>query len=347
MKNSKFAYPAVNSAFNSMNSSLLKASLLIAVVLTLMSSSGCRNCRNTCGQPFAANGYNGVPGYGVAGYGAPSASVASNSPTIAPPPTYSLNIPGGGANPYAQGGTRVGQLPSGLLNTRQAAPTSASGSNSPANFNQQQGWRQINGANLNTQSSTTSAPNAGGQVATSVLDRSIDRTAARAPQVNAQTIPARSTGMAAATTPANRPQFNNVATTRSTDYRTTSVDERQDATRLPVTDASAMQSRVAQNFAQPPTQPYYNRQQGNQQFQQPRFAANTLPQHAGYQGQFLQPVNMAYQGQFSNPVGRVGGQFASPMSQPQLVQSQSTATYDPYNSTASDWRNRGRDSRSY
>jgi len=281
---------------------------------------------------------------------AAAAALARNSATIAPPPTYSLNIPGGGGvNPYAQG-TRVGQLPTGLINTRQAAPTPASGSaggfNNPANFNQQQGWRQINGGNLNTQSNVAN-PDAAGQVATSVLDRSGSSAGAPASQPNQaqQPNPFQQASASRTPEPVNRPQFNNVATTRSTDYQTTSVDERQDPTRLPVTDASGINTRVAQGFIAPAAQPYYNRQQGAQQFQQPQFAANTSQPNPSFQGQFVQPVNSAYQ--FNNPVGSVGGQFVAPVSQPQLVQSQSTAFYDPFTATASDTQNSGSNSRSY
>ncbi len=319
-----------------------QAMLLTALVVTLTASAGCRNCRNNCGQPFAgayggAPAYNvpgavpgyGAAGYGAAGYGAP-AGVAGNSATIAPPATYSLNIPGG-VNPYAQG-TRVGQLPAGLINTRQPAPTPASGTNSPANFNQQQGWRKINGGNLNTQSNLIN-PAAAGPVATSVLDRSPDSSApANQPNQFNQS---------------NPPQINNVATTRSTDYRTTAVDERRDATRLPLTDASAMQPRVAQTLVSPVTQPYYNRTSGGPSGPTGQPQSNRLASRGVFQGQFSQPVNSAYQGQFLNPVGSVGGPFAAPLAQPQLVQTQSTATYDPYTATASDWRSRGRDSRSY
>ena len=380
MNNHQSAQTAPCAAF----ASLLKASLLIAVLVTLAASSGCRS-----GQPYG--GYNGAyngpqgynpaynPGYNPAAYNqggyapagsgartvapngfnggsasrtnaAGAASLARNSATIAPPPTYSLNIPGGGVNPYAQG-TRVGQLPTGLINTRQAAPTPASGSagggfNSPANFNQNQGWRQINGGSLNTQSNVAN-PSANSQVATSVLDRSGSSTSAPVPQPNQsqQPNPFQQASAARTPEPVNRPQFNNVATTRSTDYQTTSVDERQDPTRLPVTDASGINTRVAQGFIAPAPQPYYNRQQGAQQFQQPQLAANTSQPNTNFQGQFVQPVNSAYQ--FNNPVGSVGGQFVAPVSQPQLVQSQSTAFYDPFTATASDTQNSGSDSRSY
>ncbi len=371
--------------------SLLKASLLIATLVALTASSGCRS-----GSPVGYNGYQGYNpagynqggsasrtnpgaynqgGYNPAGYnyggsasranpagynyggsasrtnavGAPS--LARNSATIAPPATYSLNIPGGGVNPYAQG-TRVGQLPSGLINTRQAAPTpvsgSAGGANSPANFNQQQGWRQINGGSLNTQSNTAN-PAAATDVARSVLNNSGSSTRAPLPQQNSavQPNPFQQASASNAPAPVNRPQFNNVATTRSTDYQTTSVDERQDPTRLPVTDASGINTSVAQGYIPPATQPYYNRQQGDQRFQQPQLAANPSQPTPSFQGQFVQPVNSAYQGQFSNPVGSVGGQFAPPLSQPQLVQSESTAFYDPFTATASDTQYSGSDSRSY
>ncbi len=343
----QFAQTASSPAFES----LLKTALAVAALATIVASSGCRSSCQSC----ASNGYNGYQGYNPAGYnygrsasrtnaaGVPS--VARNSATIAPPATYSLNIPGGGVNPYAQG-TRVGQLPSGLINTRQAAPTPANrsvgGASSPANFNQQQGWRQINGGSLNTQSSTAN-PAAAGDVARSVLDRSGSPASATLPPSTSaqQHNPFQTASASNAPAPVNRPQFNNVATTRSTDYRTTSVDERQDPTRLPVTDASGINTRVALGFTAPNNQPYYDRQQGAQ------LADNPSQPVPSFQGQFVQPVNSAYQQQFNNPVGSVGGQFAPPMSQPQLVQSESTAFYDPFTATASDTQYRGSDSRAY
>ena len=218
MNNRQFTQSASCDAFGL----LLKASLLMAVVVTLTASSGCRSGCQNC----AAGGYNGVQGYNQGGYNpaiynqggsasrsnaAGAARFASNPATIAPPPTYSLNIPGGGANPYAQG-TRVGQLPAGLINTGQAAPTPAGGTNGPANFNQQQGWRQINGGNLNTQSGAAN-PAATGQVAQSVPDPSGSSTRAPFSQPNPVN-PVQQT--AASNAPVNRPQFNNVATTLST-----------------------------------------------------------------------------------------------------------------------------------
>ena len=280
------------------------------------------------GQQFNAQQFNAQPS-AAPGFGstAPNftntvAAVGGNSATIAAPGTYTLNIPGGrGVNPFANpsagSGTRVGQLPNGLLNTSQAAPTPATGPNSPSNFNQRQGWRSGNGSNLNTQTGNTNSAN-GNQVATSVLDRS-----GSSGQNAASTVPtlARNNNVPA---PAPTRPLQNLATTVSTDYRTTSIDERQDSTRLPVTDASRVQpvSRVAENAAFARQQPYY----------QP----NQMAAAQNFQGTFAQPANSAYQGTFQNPAGS----FSAPLSQPQLVQAQSTATYNPYSSTASDWRNR-------
>ena len=326
---------------NSINFRFMKTTALTSVCLFLvLAATGCR-CGQQCApqqcapqqfvpQQFApqqpAPQSFGAPGYAVPGYGYTQpnltnsvAGVGGNAATIAAPGTYSLNIPGGrGVNPFASAananGTRVGQLPNGLLNTNQAAPTPATGPNSPGNFNQREGWRSGNGSNLNTQSGSTTAANAS-QVATSVLDRS-----GSSVQNAASTVPTLSRINNVSTTP----PVQNVATTVSTDYRTTAVDERQDTTRLPVTDASNMQpiSRVAQNSGAVPQQPYY----------QPNPAA-AVP---SYQGSFAQPANSAYQGTFQNPVNS----YSAPVSQPQLVQAQSTATYDPYASTASDWRTR-------
>ena len=342
---------------NSITFRFMKTAALTSVCLFVaIAVSGCR-CGQQCGQPFGAQQCApqqcapqqfapqqyvpqqpatqpfGAPGYAVPGYGytRPNltnsvASVSGNTATIAAPGTYSLNIPGGrGVNPFANtasaanaNGTRVGQLPNGsngLLNTRLPAPTPATGPNSPGIFNQREGWRSGNGSNLNTQSGSTTSANAS-QLATSVLDRS-----GSLGSNAASTVPtlSRINNVSLTTPPAQ-----NVATTVSTDYRTTAVDERRDTTRLPVTDASNMQpiSRVAQNTGSVPQQPYY----------QPNATA-VVP---NYQGRFAQPANTAYQGTFQNPVNS----YSAPVSQPQLVQAQSTATYDPYSSTASDWRTR-------
>ena len=323
--------------------------LTSACLFLLLAATGCR-CGQQCGpqcapqqfpqQQFAPQQFQqqqfpqqqiapqpfGAQGSGSRGFGSttpqfinPVAGVSGNSATIAAPGTYSLNIPGGrGVNPFATAsngsGTRVGQLPNGLLNTNQAAPTPATGPNSPGNFNQREGWRSGNGSNLNTQSGSTNSA-IGSQFATSVLDRS-DSLGQNA----ASTVP---TLARINNVPTPSPSLQNVATTVSTDYRTTSVDERQDSTRLPVTDASAMQpvSRLAQNTGA---------------VQQPYYQPNQATAAQNYQGSFAQPANSAYQGTFQTPVGS----YSAPVSQPQLVQAQSTATYNPYSSTASDWRNR-------
>ena len=276
-------------------------------------------------QQFGAQQFNAqrnvAPGFGstAANFTNSVAGVGGNAATIAAPGTYSLNIPGGrGVNPFANpsngSGTRVGQLPNGLLNTNQPAPTPATGPNSPGNFNQREGWRSGNGLDLNTQSGSTNSA-AGSQLATSVLDRS-----GPTGQNAASTVP---TLARINNVPTPSPSLQNVATTVSTDYRTTSVDERQDSTRLPVTDASRMQpvSRLAQNTGA---------------VQQPYYQPNQAAAAQNYQGSFAQPANSAYQGTFQTPVGS----YSAPVSQPQLVQAQSTATYNPYSSTASDWRNR-------
>ena len=363
--------------------------MLLAIMAILATSSGCRNCGRCQPSPVPFQPAQGFPGFNRGapgfnqGFGNPAFgnqgfnpanqgfNPVSQSTTIAPPATYSLNIPGGGAtNPLAsRPTTRVGQLPGGLISTRQPAPTpatGATGANSPANFNQQQGWRRTDGGSLNTQAFNSPSANGpafggnnGGLRPTAGNQASFNSTGNTGGSGNRGNEFPNSVSSGGSTSPSNsapnrpgRPVFTNVATTRSTDYQTTVVDERLDATRLPVTDASNMQTRVAQNLTQPTGQPYYVRPQNGFAAQTPQFISpQAFPQGSATRdalvGTFVQPPNSAYQGRFANPVGQVGRQFAPPVSSAQLVQAESTATYDPYTSTASDWRNRGRDSRSY
>lgn len=296
------------------------------LVLLVMGTTGCRNCGNSCPQGYA-QGY-GPGGYGVGGYGAPGGFAANGSPTIPPAQTYSLNIPG---RPNPGNGTRVGQLPGGLINTRQPAPTSAT---SPAGFNQQQGWRQNDGNNLNTQSGSAPAGDSGNRVAQSVLTN--------LPSSNsANPVPARTASSTSSVVPANQ----NLSTTVSTDYRTTSVDERRDSSRLPLTDASNVRA-VSGTFA---NQTFGNQQPQNPTpYYQPRnsgsYASNLPQSQPFYRGDFQPPANTAYQGNFQNPVA---SDYSRPMATSTQVRAESTATYDPYNANAGDWRNRGRDSRAF
>ena len=319
-----------------------KCLLILATCFLAISFSGCRNCGQTCvpqqytpyntapaqfqqfQQPAAGFGGSGTVNPVPAGYGYNNTNAAYNSTAqarIQAPSTYSLNIPGVNNN---ANGLRVGQLPSGLLNTQQTAPTPV---NRPANYNQQQGWRRSDGNDLNTSSTNQ----------TGDTNRVADSSGASSVLVSS----AGTNGSTARTASTANAVGTGVSFTQSTDYRTTSTDERRDNSRLPVTDATNV--RVTSSIAQTPnasgqnTQPYY----------QPRYAS--LPPTTTYQGAFVRPDYSAspqtYQGSFSQ-------QFAAPAAQPQQqVLAQSTARYDPYQATAStassDWRDRGRESNSF
>jgi len=319
-----------------------------AIVVVSILSTGCRNCRQPCAPqpytPYNANpaaygyGYNNVnPATYNGGNGVAQARIPA-------PPTYSLNIPGGNNN-YNNAnanGYRVGQLPSGLLNTQQNAPTPA---NRPANYNQQQGWRQSNGNNLNTSSTGQTGNNnrvAAASSAPSVLESSA--------RIN------NSGGLDTRTASTSNSVGNGISFTQSNDYRTTATDERQDNSRLPVTDATNV--RATAPFAQNQSgsgqyvRPYYEPRQPNQPSptSQPRYAA--LPPTTYYQGAFAQPNprNYNFQAQPQTIQGSFGQRYSGAQPQGQVL-AQSTTRYDPYQSSAStassDWRDRGRESRSY
>lgn len=287
-------------------------------------------------QGYAAPTYNTAPAYNN-GFGFNNANGRVNSASqarIAAPATYSLNIPGVNNNLNNNlNGTRVGQLPSGLLNTGQNAPTPA---NRPANYNQSQGWRQSNGANLNT--SSTGQTNGSNRVADASSATSVLESSTGINNPNG--------GSAARTASLNNANASGVSFTQSNDYRTTSIDERRDNTRLPVTDATNVRGTTP--FAQNQSgsgqyvQPYYEPRQQNQQ-------RSATPVPTTYQGAFALPNNTNYNG-LPAPQNYQGS-FAqrSSSAQPQRqVLAQSTARFDPFESTASntssDWRDRGRQS---
>ena len=333
----------------------LLGSLLLAVAL--LTNAGCRNCgQQPCAPqpytPYAAPQYNVAPQFNTApqynaapGYNAPAYTPQgfNNAPTggsgfrstsqtrIPSPATYSLNIPGNNnatanANNANANGYRVGQLPSGLLNTGQAAPTPAGQS---GNYNQQQGWRRSDGADLNT--SSTGEQSAGSRfasAATSVLESSS--------RVDSGASTASPTFRTASSSNAVN---SGVSFTQSDDYRTTETDERLDHSRLPVTDATNVRATAPLVQNQGSGQyvaPYYEPRQQNQ-------LASANQSIRSSQGNFSQPNYSPYQ-----QTQTYQGNFSQPQSQ---VLAQSTARYDPYEATASaasgDWRTRGRDSSAY
>ncbi len=333
-------------------------SIVLAVCFCTIGFSGCRNYRQPCApQPYTpynnlpygygppgfngppgingAPGFNGNPGFnGAPGFNGPP-GINGSQARISPPATYSLNIPGANNNPN---GLRVGQLPNGLINTQQSAPTPV---NRPANYNQQQGWRRSDGNDLNT--SSTDQADVDNRFARATSANSVLESSAR---FNTPNPP--SNGSGSRTASAGNAVGSGVSFTQSTDYQTTSTDERLDSTRLAVTDATNV--RATAPFAQNQSgggqylQPYYQRQPN-----QPRYAS--LPPTTYYQGAFVRPnygplpPTQTFQGRFDQ-------RFATPaVQQQQQVLAQSTTRYDPYQSGAStaspDWRDRGRESRSF
>lgn len=306
---------------------------VLATCLFAISFSGCRNCRQPCApQPYTP--YNTAPAYGY-GYNNVNAGLSGNTQARIPaPPTYSLNIPGGNAN---ANGYRVGQLPNGLLNTQQTAPTPA---NRPANYNQQQGWRRSDGTNLNT--SSTDQPSGSNRFANASTGSSVLESSARINHQNNGS----GTRTASSSNADGGVAATGVSFTQSTDYQSTSTDERLDNTRLPVTDATNVRA----------TSPFAQNQSGSSQYVQPYYQPNqpryaSLPPTTYNQGAFVRPnygplpPTQTYQGSFHQ-------RFNTPAAQPQQqVLAQSTARFDPFQASAStassDWRDRGRESRSY
>ena len=198
---------------------MVRVSFILLIVVSLM-STGCRNrCANPCGNWIAAN------------------------PTVAPPPTYSLNIPSVARNqqPYY---TPNGQTQRGPINTNGIAPT-------PANQNGQNGWR-ASGAVQGAGAAPQTAPNqpASNRPTTFVQNRPGNNlnlapinnsVASRASGGQSVLVNNGSTVRTASTAGTG------VSTTNSPNYQTTSVDERRDATRLAVTDASTVRA-PSRNF---------------------------------------------------------------------------------------------------
>ena len=224
----------------------------------------------------------------------------SRSQLIPPPATGSLTIPSlARNNPFGVNQNR------GLLNTNQAAPTDATRS---ARFNAQNGWHGIEGALLNGQSPQTTQPAGSTTLGNNTTPNS------------PTTLPANAASVLVADTQARSDRGYGDSYVRSPNYATTTINETQDGTRLPATDASAVRA---------PSQ-YYARATGVQQVAQ-------VPQQA-YAGA-AQPY---YSGTFrtAQQVGvQQNGIFAANPNA--VVLDQGTATYDPYGDTRSaDWRNR-------
>ena len=273
----------------------------------------------------------------------------AGSTAIAPPATYSLNIPGTNNQNYYNGTGTNSQFP-----LRQATNTLPVGSG----VNVQNGWRASgSGNNTTTNSTIQGSPSGNSSSSNSVLENR-SNPSANNPNLNRTRVVAvtpPNTNPFASNNPTNRiaqnSNANGLSFTDRTNFRSTAIDERLDQSRLPVTDAS--QVRAPTNFTPTTTVgqfnvPYYV--PGQQQFAQnlprqpqQRFAANQPFQQAPRVAQagFNQPGTI--RGNFAQPT------FAQPSQQPYTglatqnrVLAQSTVYADPANDPnfQNGWRDR-------
>ncbi len=289
---------------------------VLAFCVVGISFTGCRNqCQpygNPYQQPYANQyGYNANPNYGQAYNG-----VAGRSTVIPPPGTGTLNIPSiARNNPFGTSQNR------GLLNTGQPAPTPAGRT---GQFNQQNGWRSSEGNSSNPNTSSTNQPPAGTRLGSNAPAAAGQRATPAVAPANASTVLAQDTQ-------SRSDRGYGGSYVRSPDYVTTAMDETNDRTRMPATDASGVRA---------PSQ-YYARASSAQIAQLPRqqFVGGQQPY---YSGNFqASPAYNVAPGTIQ-PGFRPGPVFAAnTMNGAAVVQGQSTAPYDPYGNTRSaDWRNR-------
>jgi len=292
--------------------------LLMLLICAVAMSVG---CRNRCPNQFGSGGV-----------------FAGGSPTITPPPTYSLNIPSIASNqPYytPRQAAPNSVLNNNTLNTNQRAPTPATRQATQAN---QSGWRSTDNNLSNTNTGGSQNPNDG---------RNVPAAPTKFVESNA---PANS-GSGTRTASVAPLPGSGVSFTNSRNYQTTRVDETRDASRLPLTDATTVRApsrnfptgtplTILPNNAVPasynaPIQQTYVAQNG---FNQPRptgYVASPViiggqPFPAGYQGQPL----------LVNPQYPAGYQPYLTSSAPTVL-AQSTATINPSGSAAQlGWRDR-------
>jgi hypothetical protein len=181
--------------------------LLIFACLVVMSVGCCGRCNNPCGGWFAG------------------------SSTVAPPPTYSLNIPSVASNqPYYTPGSVAPN--SYTVNPNLRAPTPAAPGQS------QNGWRPTN-EQLSTGNTNQGESRSVLATPTTFVE---SRPGGNSNQVNPQF------NQPSLRTASNVPlPGSGYSYTNSPNYLTTRVDERMDATRLPVTDASTVRA-PARNY---------------------------------------------------------------------------------------------------
>ena len=222
----------------------------------------------------------------------------SRNTLIPPPATGTLNIPSLARNPFSNAST--GTTSNGLLNTSSSAPTPAGTNSNIRNFNQQNGWRPT-GDNQSNNNNSTQPSSSGSANATSVLASTTN------------SVPAR---LASTTTSSS--------SVDSPNYRSTSTNETNDPTRLPVNNASNVRSPSQTQLAGVTQQPYYT----------------------------PGPIqNQQYVGNFGNqtPGNYVQGYATPNYASAPAVLAQATTTYDPYSaqSRQADWRDREPGSGSY
>lgn len=187
------------------------------------------------------------------------------NPTVAPPATYGINIPSVARNqpPYYTPGNTYQVNPQG----RAPTPATQSGAN---------GWRPSD--NARTGASNTQERNDSVLTTPTTFVESSPTRPATGPMnsVLANSNPVTRTASAAPL------PGTGVSSTNASDYRTTRIDERNDATRLPVTDASQVRA-PSRNF---PTGtvangPYGGNYTGPIGYQQ-TYAGQPVPGQGGY-----------------------------------------------------------------
>jgi len=308
---------------------------LIAVCIIGLSFTGCRNRCQPCGNPYQQQPFQQFPNQqfpnqqfqnqqfqnqfgfnGAANNAQQFNTTAGRSQVIPPPATGTLNIPSlARNNPFGLNG--------GLLNTGQAAPTPAA--NRSAQINLQNGWQPVGGSgSRNTVPQTNNAQPTRGTTLGS------NSNSATGQGTNPAAAPSNARSVLVQDTQSRSNLGYGDSYVRSPDYATTSVNETNDRTRLPATDASGVRA---------PSQ-YYARASGAQVASLP-LQGNFGVQQPYYSGTFRggpAAYNVA-PGAIQTGVGAPAGTFVA--SNGAIVQGQSTATYDPYSNTRSaDWRNR-------
>jgi len=221
----------------------------LVILLAALFFASQTGCRNRCSQPCGGG-------------------LFANNTRVAPAATYSLNIPSVAQNqPYYNPN-------SGPISTTARAPVPATGSStSGSNSNLQ--WRQQGGAPINS-GSTFGAQPAQPTSGTRLVEANTG--------VNLNTGSSVLVGGLQNRVAATQPlPATGSSFTDSRNFATTRIDERLDATRVPVTDATQVRA-TAQNFISSGQQVAFNQQQPSQTFAaqpavrqvQPVFSTNGL-----------------------------------------------------------------------